>query len=90
MASLVLHVIIRVPSVLDLQYVLQMVQFETVSCICDVMPGQNTTSLALRLHFSMPRCELCIIFNISACMLRGIITLSPLKGIPSEVEISSQ
>ena len=35
------------------------------------VPGQNNTSLALHVHFSMPiaRCELWMHFNISTCML---------------------
>ena len=35
----------------------------------------------------MPRCKLWMHFNISACMLCGTITFSPLKRIPSDVNI---
>ena len=73
-----------------LPYFAQTSQFNTRSSISDDIPGQCNTSLALQLHFSIPKCELCMIRSISARILVGIMTRSPLKSIPWSIEILSR
>ena len=48
-----------------------------------IMFGQNTESLTRSLVFSIPRCGMCRVLRMSACMFGGITTWRSFTIVPS-------
>ena len=63
--------------------------FSTVSQISLEMPGQNTESLALSMHFSMPKCPSCICSNTFLLSVEGMRSLTPFVISPFSIDRSS-
>ena len=55
-----------------------------------VIPGQNTTDLARRRHFSCPRCPCWILFRVSRLIVVGMTICSCFRIRPSSMASSSQ
>ena len=55
----------------------KMPHFSTASLISLEIPGQNTESLALSIHFSMPKSPSCICSNTLLLNVEGIMSLAP-------------
>ena len=53
------------------------------------MPGQNTESLALSIHFSIPKCPSCICYNTFFLSVEGMRSLTPLVINPLSIDRSS-
>ena len=62
---------------------------DTFSSIWDDIPGQNRTSRARCLHFTIPWCDSWMSSNISFLLLWGTMSFCALNNNPSISEISS-